>query len=117
MLKKLNKEDEIPATWLSEYFIDFRRRFIKLLGKAFSEFKVGLGLSILDNKAINIAAVSLTQEFLDTILTPHDIARLENYSRNLVDYRLIVDLTEDLAHLYFYKYIPSDVKLDALQQV
>ncbi|XP_026467544.1 RNA cytidine acetyltransferase [Ctenocephalides felis] len=116
MLKKLDKEDEIPATWLSEYFIDFRRRFIKLLGKAFSEFKVGLGLSILDNKAINIAAVSLTQEFLDTILTPHDISRLENYSRNLVDYRLIVDLTEDLAHLYFYKYIPSDVKLDALQQ-
>lgn len=57
MLKTLNKsgnKEKANAEWLSLYFNDFRRRIIKLLGKAFKEFTTSLALSILDNKTAKI---------------------------------------------------------------
>lgn len=47
------KTDKVESDdWLAMYFHDFRRRFIKLLGKTFQNFTTGLALSILENKAI-----------------------------------------------------------------
>lgn len=48
-LEKVESSD-----WLKEYFIDFRRRILKLLGKAFSKFNTGMSLSLLDNRAVKI---------------------------------------------------------------
>lgn len=103
------------ADWLSLYFHDFRRRFVKLLGKTFQEFTTGLSLSLLDNKAITIKSTPLTQQTIDTIFIPHDIQRLESYARNMVEYRLILDLTNDLSLLVFDGKL-NDVAIDSLQK-
>lgn len=110
------KNDKVESdTWLSMYFYDFRRRFIKLLGKTFPNFTTGLALSLLDNKAVPLKSNQLTQEIIDTIFISHDVQRLESYVRNQVEYRLILDLTEDLALLTFDGKM-NDVPLDSVQK-
>lgn len=126
------------SDWLKDYFIDFRRRIQKLLGKAFTKFNTGMSLSLLDNRAIKIEGQGkmtklttcaqnfhlvqhfiyvseLTQKTIDEYFLPHDIQRLEMYARNQVEYKLIMDLTADLALLYFQSKMAS-VQIDSLQK-
>lgn len=58
----------------------------------------------------------MTQPILDGYFLPHDIQRLEAYSRNQVEYRLILDLTTDIALLYYHGKL-NDVSIDPLQKV
>ncbi|KXJ76163.1 hypothetical protein RP20_CCG010173 [Aedes albopictus] len=109
-LEKVESSD-----WLKEYFIDFRRRILKLLGKAFSKFNTGMSLSLLDNRAVKIEGKELTQKTIDEYFLPHDIQRLEMYARNQVEYKLIMDLTSDLALLYFQSKMAS-ANIDSLQK-
>ncbi|XP_058053650.1 RNA cytidine acetyltransferase [Anopheles bellator] len=101
--------------WLRQYFVDFRRRILKLLGKAFSRFTTGLALSLLENKAVNVEAKELRQSTIDEVFLPHDIQRLESYVSNQVEYRLIMDLTNDLASLYFQGKM-AGVHIESLQK-
>lgn len=132
------KTDKVESDdWLSMYFRDFRRRLIKLLSKTFPSFTTGLALSLLDNKAAKIknerkycitstiltllrntlffASTELSQTIIDTLFIPHDLQRLESYTRNQVDYRLIIDLTTDLAQLVLEGKM-TDVAIDSLQK-
>lgn len=59
---------------------------------------------------------ALSQPLLDVYFLPHDIARLEAYSKNQVEYRLILDLTTDLCLLYFQGKM-QDAPIDSLQKV
>lgn len=52
MISTLNLKKTETKNWLSMYFYDFRRRFMKLLGKSFQEFSTGVALSVLDNDAV-----------------------------------------------------------------
>lgn len=54
MISTLNLKKTETKNWLSMYFFDFRRRFMKLLGKSFEDFSTGLALSVLDNDAVAI---------------------------------------------------------------
>lgn len=54
MISVLKIDKVESGEWLSMYFHDFRRRFIKLLGKTFQQFTTGLALSLLDNKAVSL---------------------------------------------------------------
>lgn len=101
--------------WLNQYFIDFRRRVLKLLGKSFRKFSTGMALSLLDNRAAKITGQELTQTTIDEIFLPHDVQRLEMYTRNQVEYKLIMDLTTDLAQLYFQSKMAS-ANIDSLQK-
>uniref|UniRef100_A0A1Q3EX46 RNA cytidine acetyltransferase n=1 Tax=Culex tarsalis TaxID=7177 RepID=A0A1Q3EX46_CULTA len=101
--------------WLNQYFIDFRRRVLKLLGKSFRKFSTGMALSLLDNRAAKIPGQELTQTTIDEIFLPHDVQRLEMYTRNQVEYKLIMDLTSDLAQLYFQSKMAS-ANIDSLQK-
>lgn len=128
--------------WLSMYFRDFRRRLIRLLAKTFQSFTTGLALSLLDNKAVTIisermcellkfvdffsqfmyflipllhSTIALTQQIIDTLFIPHDLQRLESYTRNQVEYRLILDLTTDLSQLVFEGKM-NDVPIDSIQK-
>uniref|UniRef100_A0A182J3W1 RNA cytidine acetyltransferase n=1 Tax=Anopheles atroparvus TaxID=41427 RepID=A0A182J3W1_ANOAO len=103
MLCPINPSVERLETkeWLKQYYADFRRRVLKLLGKSFSKFNTGLALSLLENKAVNIEEKELTQKRIDEVFLTHDIQRLEMYAHNQVEYKLIMDLTTDLASLYF----------------
>lgn len=52
---------------------------------------------------------------MDTLFIPHDIQRLECYTRNQIEYRLILDLTTDLSQLVFEGKM-NDVAIDSLQK-
>lgn len=111
MLKHLPSEDlevSCSSEWLEQYYLDFRRRFISLLPIAFREFPGPLGLSILNPKRgeeVNVKD-KFTKEDLDRDFSSYDVKRLESYSRNLVDFHVILDLLPSVARLYFTERLP-----------
>lgn len=60
--------------------------------------------------------VDLDQRTIDTYFIPHDIQRLESYTRNQIEYRLVLDLTTDIATLVFQGKM-SSLQIDTLQKV
>ena len=74
--------------------------------------------TIATSTQLNHTAHQLTATELTTIhFTHHDIKRLELYSRNMVDYHMILDLVTTLCKLYYYKRFQSNVTLSPLQHV
>lgn len=114
-LNKSNYNINDKDNWLAAYFQDFKRRMLKLLGKSFSKFTTGLALSLLEHRAITLNDGQLTQHVIDTYFLPHDIQRLEAYCLNQVEYRLILDLTLDLAMLFFDSKLVNG-NIDSLQK-
>lgn len=115
MISSLNNERVETKNWLQEYFLDFRRRILKLLPKSFNKYNTALALSILDNKHIKVPSKELTQAELNLFLTPHDVQRLESYVRSQIEYRLILDLSSDLSSLFFQMRLPN-APIDAFQK-
>lgn len=101
LIASLHSDRAVQNDWLTSYYTDFRLRVLKLLGKTFQTFGTGLALSLLDNKSVPLPRSDLTQQLLDGFFLPHDIQRLEAYSKNQVEYRLILDTTTDLSRLFF----------------
>lgn len=116
MISTLQQQNVETKNWLQQYFVDFRRRILKLLPKSFKKFKTSLALSLLDNKHVDMIGKEITQQSLDSFFISHDVQRLESYIRNQIEYRLILDLTNDLASLFFQMKFPN-APLDALQKV
>uniref|UniRef100_A0A673HRY3 RNA cytidine acetyltransferase n=1 Tax=Sinocyclocheilus rhinocerous TaxID=307959 RepID=A0A673HRY3_9TELE len=111
MLKELNAEESTEQNqWLSAFWKDFRRRFLSLLSFQFSKFSPTLALNILQNKnAKDDSPAELAATF-----TPYDLKRLEMYSRNMVDYHLIMDMIPVVARMYFLKQL-GDITLSVAQ--
>ncbi|KAA0714877.1 RNA cytidine acetyltransferase [Triplophysa tibetana] len=105
MLKELNAEDSVDSgQWLSAFWKDFRRRFLSLLSFQFSKFSPTLALNILQNRnAKDDSSSVLTSAELTAQFTPYDLKRLEMYSRNMVDYHLMMDMMPAIARMYFLK--------------
>lgn len=116
MLKDLNTEEAVEqGQWLSAFWKDFRRRFLSLLSYQFSGFTPTLALNILQNKsAAQDASTTLSSPELAAQFSPYDLKRLEMYSRNMVDYHLIMDLVPAMARIYFLKQM-GDISLSAAQ--
>uniref|UniRef100_A0A8C2D424 RNA cytidine acetyltransferase n=1 Tax=Cyprinus carpio TaxID=7962 RepID=A0A8C2D424_CYPCA len=116
MLKELNAEESTEQNqWLSAFWKDFRRRFLSLLSFQFSKFSPTLALNILQNKnAKDDSPAALTSAELAATFTPYDLKRLEMYSRNMVDYHLIMDMIPVIAHMYFLKQL-GDITLSVAQ--
>uniref|UniRef100_A0A671Q6Z8 RNA cytidine acetyltransferase n=1 Tax=Sinocyclocheilus anshuiensis TaxID=1608454 RepID=A0A671Q6Z8_9TELE len=116
MLKELNAEESTEQNqWLSAFWKDFRRRFLSLLSFQFSKFSPTLALNILQNKnAKDDSPAALTSAELAATFTPYDLKRLEMYSRNMVDYHLIMDMIPVVARLYFLKQL-GDITLSVAQ--
>uniref|UniRef100_A0A673HMB4 RNA cytidine acetyltransferase n=1 Tax=Sinocyclocheilus rhinocerous TaxID=307959 RepID=A0A673HMB4_9TELE len=113
MLKELNAEESTEQNqWLSAFWKDFRRRFLSLLSFQFSKFSPTLALNILQNK--NAKDDTLTSAELAATFTPYDLKRLEMYSRNMVDYHLIMDMIPVVARMYFLKQL-GDITLSVAQ--
>uniref|UniRef100_A0A9J8B8Q7 RNA cytidine acetyltransferase n=1 Tax=Cyprinus carpio carpio TaxID=630221 RepID=A0A9J8B8Q7_CYPCA len=101
--------------FLSSFWKDFRRRFLSLLSFQFSKFSPTLALNILQNKnAKDDSPAALTSAELAATFTPYDLKRLEMYSRNMVDYHLIMDMIPVIAHMYFLKQL-GDITLSVAQ--
>ncbi len=122
MLKLLDhgQEEEERPRWLTEFWKDFRRRIVHLLGYEFRKFPARLVLSILSQpeRTQPRAAVvdRLTDEEIAREISPFDLKRLEAYTRNLADYHLIMDLMPKLAKMYFLNQLGVEVKLQAMQE-
>uniref|UniRef100_A0A8C3UMD9 RNA cytidine acetyltransferase n=1 Tax=Catharus ustulatus TaxID=91951 RepID=A0A8C3UMD9_CATUS len=115
MLKMLNEEDSEQEPWLTAFWKDFRRRFLSLLSYQFSTFSPSLALNILQNKNIKQqpqAAISRAE--LESVFIPYDLKRLEMYSRNMVDYHLIMDMVPTIARMFFLSQM-GDISLSAAQ--
>uniref|UniRef100_A0A673HSW4 RNA cytidine acetyltransferase n=1 Tax=Sinocyclocheilus rhinocerous TaxID=307959 RepID=A0A673HSW4_9TELE len=113
MLKELNAEESTEQNqWLSAFWKDFRRRFLSLLSFQFSKFSPTLALNILQNKNAKDDSPAGTE--LAATFTPYDLKRLEMYSRNMVDYHLIMDMIPVVARMYFLKQL-GDITLSVAQ--
>ncbi|XP_036390800.1 RNA cytidine acetyltransferase [Megalops cyprinoides] len=116
MLKELNTEEASEqGQWLFAFWKDFRRRFLSLLSYQFSRFPPSLALNILQNKnAKQDTQPALTSSELATHFTPYDLKRLEMYSRNMVDYHLIMDMIPSMSRMFYLKQL-GDISLSAAQ--
>ncbi|XP_053545303.1 RNA cytidine acetyltransferase [Bombina bombina] len=116
MLKTLHDEEENEQEpWLVAFWKDFRRRFLSLLSYQFRSFSPSLALNILQNRNIKSELQNLIlRSELESALTPYDLKRLEMYSRNMVDYHLVMDLIPALAHMFFLQRLGS-LSLSAAQ--
>ncbi|OQV09234.1 hypothetical protein CLAIMM_13377 isoform 1 [Cladophialophora immunda] len=129
MLRPLSTSTTTDNSWLAAYAQDFHKRFLTLLSYQFRTFPSVQGLSISesatratksapeDPSSMNVRPLS--QADLDTLFSPFDLARLESYANNLLDYHVILDLLPALAYLYFtgrLKLPPCNVNLSGVQQ-
>ncbi len=126
MLRPLSTSTTTDSSWLGAYALDFQRRFLMLLSYQFHTFPSVQALSISEsasraapNTAIPGFSKPLTKADLDSILSPFDLARLDSYANNMLDYHVILDLMPTIAHLYFtgrLKDAPCSVSLSGVQQ-
>ncbi|XP_013931419.1 PREDICTED: N-acetyltransferase 10 [Thamnophis sirtalis] len=116
MLKMLNEEEENTGeSWLTAFWKDFRRRFLSLLSFQFSTFSPSLALNILQNRNVKQQSQSsLSRNELEAVFIPYDLKRLEMYSRNMVDYHLIMDMIPTISRMYFLNKF-GDMPLSATQ--
>ncbi|XP_065343635.1 RNA cytidine acetyltransferase [Cloeon dipterum] len=114
MLSVLDDQNGRETTWLREFWVDFRRRFISLLGYQFRTFSPSFALSVLQNKMWKDDYRQMSAAELDVHFTQYDLQRLEKYCNNLVDYHLIMDLMPTLAKLHFQKHL-GDTHISAVQ--
>ncbi|NWX69039.1 NAT10 acetyltransferase, partial [Alca torda] len=115
MLKMLNEEDVEQEPWLNAFWKDFRRRFLSLLSYQFSTFSPSLALNILQNKNIKQQPQPpISRAELESVFIPYDLKRLEMYSRNMVDYHLIMDMVPTIARMFFLNQM-GDISLSAAQ--
>lgn len=131
MIRTLQRsEDDLAhAPWLAAFARDFHRRFTSLLSFAFREFPAVLALEIdqsasaafhnnapsLRNGTNDESSAVLSKESIDRFFTPHDLARLDGYASNTLDYHVILDMLPSLASLYFSGPLRSATKLSGVQ--
>ncbi|KAL1506351.1 hypothetical protein ABEB36_005734 [Hypothenemus hampei] len=114
MLNVLNPEEHPENyAWLNAYWNQFREVFIALLN-VFKKFSPSLALSVLTNKTVKVRQNQLTRLELEGYFSLRDIKRLEMYSKNLVDYHLILDLLQYLGELFFLNRM-GDVQISVVQ--
>lgn len=132
MLRPLSSSATTDSSWLAAYAQDFHKRFLTLLSYQFRTFASVQALSISESasRATKFSASSssedpssnikpITKPDLDALFSPFDLARLDSYANNLLDYHVILDLLPSLAHLYFtgrLKLPPCNVSLSGVQQ-
>ncbi|XP_057528601.1 RNA cytidine acetyltransferase 1 [Amaranthus tricolor] len=122
VLKALHNDDiEADASdqfgFVGPFYRDFKRRFSRLLGSTFRSMEYKLAMSVLDPK-INFADSEIADsdmegflKFVKEYISPHDMKRLQAYTDNLADFRLISDIIPILSHLYFQERIPVSISL------
>lgn len=95
-------EERVPK-WLTAFSLDFRRRFLSLLGFKFRSMTSISCLTILQATSSGsleeLAPIEIQE--LRMLLSPFDMKRLEAFGNNLLDFTVILDLLPILATLYF----------------
>lgn len=138
LVRALPRRTGYDDAWLPAFVSDSRRRILNLLAGSFKTMQVKLAMSILEDMDYNSTSVGdeeakkemerrsgmsnedsdnhrITVQELHTLLTPHDLKRLELYGRNLCDHHLVTDLLTTVAKLYFTQRLGVDFALSSLQ--
>lgn len=71
---------------------------------------------VTDNLSCVCVLSALSSAELAATFTPYDLKRLEMYSRNMVDYHLIMDMIPVIARMYFLKQL-GNIGLSVAQSV
>lgn len=118
------------TSWLSAYCSDFHKRFLTLLSYQFRTFPSIQSLSISEsvtnatpttttmntNASHALRASPLTISELEATFSPFDLARLDSYANNMLDYHVILDLLPQAAMFYFTGRLKNSVNLSGVQQ-
>lgn len=126
MLRPLLNEAN-DTSWLSAYASDFHKRFLTLLSYQFRTFPSIQSLSISEsatNAMSNtkfsgttpLRATPLTITDLEASFSPFDLARLDSYANNMLDYHVVLDLLPQIAMYYFTGRLKASVTLSGVQQ-
>jgi N-acetyltransferase 10 len=117
MLRALSSTIAQAEGWLGAFSTDFRQRFMNLLGyESFKKFRAETALSVIAGASRHGEESNVvTSDELGKLISPFDMKRLESYSKQMVDYHVVLDLVPDLAKLFFGKRLP-DLGLSAAQQ-
>lgn len=127
MLRPLSTATSTDSSWLAAYAQDFHKRFLTLLSYQFRTFASVQALSISESASRATTSSSsqasgitpLTKSDLDSLFSPFDLARLESYANNMLDYHVILDMMPAIAMLFFtgrLKLPPCNVSLSGVQQ-
>lgn len=112
MLRLLKQSTNTTIDWLQSFYDDFTKRLVSLLAFDFRDLPLALSLSLLDFQMVGADVLqkrSLPVQELDAYVSNFDMKRLESYSKNLVDYHVILDLLPIIARFYFLKKIPFTI--------
>ena len=109
--KFLQASSEGEDSWIAGYVKDFKKRFINLLGYEFRSFPTALAMSILNvskntqtGETADVPMIEFKEKDraeIECSVTVSDVTRLESYTKNLVDYHMIIDLLPSISRLYF----------------
>ncbi len=126
MLRPLLNNNENDTSWLSAYASDFHSRFLTLLSYQFRTFSSIQSLSISESATNAISSTKadvtapraspLTVPDLEAAFSPFDLARLDSYANNMLDYHVILDLLPQIAMFYFTGRLKVSVNLSGVQQ-
>lgn len=110
MIKLMDaSEGESPLArnkWVKNASQEFLRRFISLLGGPFSNLPSLLALKVIQSHSTTQEKEIKWKE-LKSMVSGHDLHRLEKYSNNLADRYLVTDLLPNIATLFFLNKFPS----------
>lgn len=105
MATNTGPEKDDSSKWLQNFHGDFRKRFVNLLGYEFRKLAPGLVMAILeappgfwDSEEGGKSVKKIDK--IQKMFTSYDMRRLESYSRNLVDYHVVIDMVPKLAEMY-----------------
>lgn len=98
-------------------FLDFRCRFLALMGFQFRTFLPSLALSIIKQDIYPEVYETLSKRDIERSFGIYDVKRLEMYALNLVDYHLILDLVPAMAKLYFTNQLDESLSVSLVQAV
>lgn len=132
MLRPLSTSTSTDSSWLGAYAQDFHKRFLTLLSYQFRTFPSVQALSISESASRARKTSALTEDDssstgvaplskydLDLLFSPFDLARLDSYANNMLDYHVILDMMPSIALLFFtgrLKVSPCNVSLSGVQQ-
>ena len=101
------------TTWISSYYLDFKKRLLNLLGYEFRKMPCSLAFQFIGEKNQNQGSTeaqedesiinSIKRSDLEQHISMFDFRRLDSYSKNMVDFHLILDLVPTLAKMQYQK--------------
>lgn len=111
-IKAMVPKNQNEPSWIDSYYVDFKRRLLSLFGYDFRALPCSLAFQFVGEKNQNQGQAgeaiedpdlinSISRESLERYISVFDLRRLDSYSKNMVDFHLVMDLVPILAKLFF----------------